>query len=236
MSIYVVGDTKKLFPEMDEGREKFLTDVPHEGENIDRLNPWYCELTGLYHMWKNSDAYYVGLEHYRRFFESVKTPRMRMGIAEAQEILEKCDMIVTDYHHGPKYTALDWFKDSKFDDGSSYIVYLDKFVDVLDDKDKEGFKEYLVRHSLVQCNMFIGKRPVMDRWCRFIFGALSKYDKLVPPSKKHGRLQGYFAEHMFGYWLEKERVPLFKAPKVEMEYVERGGVYPVKTGYINAPA
>ena len=171
MAIIVVGSTKNMFPEMDEGREKFLIDVPHKGENIDRLNPWYCELTGLYYLWKNSSAFYVGLEHYRRFFASTKRAKSRMDIAEAQEILENCDMIVTEYCHGPKYTALDWFKDSKF------IYHLDKFVDILDDDDKTGFKEYLVRHSLIQCNMFIGKRPVMDRWCRYIFELLAKYKK-----------------------------------------------------------
>ena len=222
MAIIVVGSTKNMFPEMDGGREKFLIDVPHDGDNIDRLNPWYCELTGLYYLWKNSDAYYVGLEHYRRFFASVKRAKSRMDIAEAQDILKDHDMIVTEYFHGPKYTALDWFKDAK------YIYHLDKFVDVLDDEDKVGFKEYLTRHSLIQCNMFIGKRPVMDRWCRFIFGLLSKYDAHWAPSEKNRRMDGYFAEHMFGYWLEKERVPIFKAPKVEIDYVLRAGIVPMR--------
>lgn len=220
MAIIVVGSTKNMFPELDEGREKFVIDVPHEGDNIDRLNPWYCELTGLYYLWKNSDAYYVGLEHYRRFFASTRKEKSRMDIKEAGEILETHDMIVTEYFHGPKYTALDWFKDSKF------IYHLDKFVDVLDDTDKAGFKEYLVRHSLIQCNMFIGKRPVMERWCNYIFELLSKYDKLSPPSANNKRMNGYFAEHIFGYWLEKEKVPIFKAPKVEIDYVLRAGIVP----------
>ena len=70
MAIVVVGSSKNMFPELDEGREKFLIDEPHSVDNIDGRNPWYCELTGLYWLWKNSDAYYVGLEHYRRYFES----------------------------------------------------------------------------------------------------------------------------------------------------------------------
>jgi len=230
MSIYVVGDTKKMFPELDEGREKFLTDVPHDGPNIDRLNKWYCELTGLYHLWKNSDAFYVGLEHYRRFFVSTKHPKMRMGVGEAQEILEKCDMIVTEYSHGPRYSALDWFRDSK------YLEHLEKFMDVLDERDRMGFSQYLRRHELIQCNMFIGKRPVMDRWCRFIFPVLSMYDMHWPPSESNRRMPGYFAEHFFGYWLERERVPLFKAPKCEIEYVERGGMREAPVGYAIPPA
>lgn len=230
MSIYVVGDTSKQFPELDEGREKFLTDIPHEGENIDPLNPWYCELTGLFHMWKNSDAFYVGLEHYRRFFLSMKYPKRRMGIDEAQKILDKCDMIVTEYNHGPRYDAARWFADSK------YTGHLERFMEVLDPETREGFNAYLHRHTLIVCNMFIGKRPVMERWCNYIFDLLVKYGKHVQLNASNRRMPGYFAEHIFGYWLEKEKVPLFKAPKVDIEYIERNGIGEATTGYVNVQA
>ena len=221
MAILVVGSTDKMFPELDEGREKFLVDVPHAGDNIDRLNPWYCELTGLYWMWRNRSTEYVGLEHYRRFFASVKTEKRRMGIAEAQEIIEGGhDMIVTEYFHGPRYTALDWFRDS------NYLRYLEKFMSVLSKADRDGFDGYLRRHSLIQCNMFIGRRRVMERWCEFIFDVLSRYDRAERPGEGNRRMDGYFAEHFFGYWLERERVPVLKAPKVEIDYVVRAGIVP----------
>jgi len=48
--------------------DKFGAACDDTGDNISDKNPYYCELTGLYWMWKNVKADYCGLVHYRRYF------------------------------------------------------------------------------------------------------------------------------------------------------------------------
>ena len=73
------------------------------GDNISELNPYFSELTGLYWMWKNSDADIIGLCHYRRYFKGKNGK-----LIEEQEILDylsdydiilpkKSDLIKTPY-------------------------------------------------------------------------------------------------------------------------------------------
>lgn len=70
-------------------------------DNISTKNPNYCELTAIYWAWKNLDAEYYGLFHYRRFYSFTDTQydtssdshrMVRLG-SLSQEVFEKYGLL-----------------------------------------------------------------------------------------------------------------------------------------------
>ena len=64
-----------------EGKDDLGYVGDNTGDNISIKNPKFCELTGLYWAWKNLDAEYLGLAHYRRHFTLKKKSQRKKLIA-----------------------------------------------------------------------------------------------------------------------------------------------------------
>ena len=204
MSIYVVGSSRNRFLPLDDIRTKFLVDQKHDGPNIDGLNPMFCELTGLFHMWKNCTDDIVGLEHYRRYLSADgKTP---VGRKKIEELLGKYDVLTLgiDYKTRPVFSYFYLSKPELVQPFKDYVTHLGAVVG----KDySRRCENYLNGTRHVLGNMFIAKREFMDEYCRYLFGTLMSFNayRMATGKPVLPRMYGYFSEFLFGCYLDWSR-------------------------------
>lgn len=200
MKIYVIGSSKNKFLPLNNIRQKFFIDHPHEGSNIDFLNPWYCELTGLYYLWQNCNDDIVGLEHYRRYF--VNRKNQPLSEAEIRKLLENNDIICVRANYNRRRPPKTWLiKNGKWNDMLKFLTFIKVYVG-------EDYYNVCVSHLNGDWhalgNMFICRKELIDEYCKFIFDVTGQY---IEAERQFGRtlpkrILGYFTEFLFGAWLK----------------------------------
>jgi len=197
--IYVVGDSSKKFLPLDSIRTKFLVDQKHEGDNIDGMNPTFCELTGLYYMWKHDRDEIVGLEHYRRYLSlDGKTPIREF---EIRKQLERGDLLCSTVNYGRSSIGSFFMKMRMAD----WLFKLFAFLEVTEGKEYAEFcHSYIDGNRHVLGNIFIARRELLDEYAQYLFKNLVNFQQaeLVNRRNIKKRIMGYLAEFLFGAWLE----------------------------------
>ena len=193
--IHVIGSSKNKFL-LTPFREKFIVDEPHDGDNIDNMNPWYCEITGLYHIWKYDKDDIIGLEHYRRYF--LNDDNRVLSLENAKEKLKDCDILLRRFQY-KRYGLRDGFAWLESEDMMKYLI---EFLYTCGDDKFAIFclHELETQPEMSQCNMFIGKAAVVNKYCKWIFNALknANFEKF----KEKPRIFGFLTEFVFLAWLK----------------------------------
>lgn len=170
------------------------------GENISDKNSSYCELTGLYWLWKHSDADYVGLVHYRRYFINGFLGDY-LSKEDVFRYLKDYDIIVPIKSKSCGGSVIEeairFFISQKDLDKVREII-LEIYPDYIND-----FDNFINGHEM-HCNcMFISSKKLIDEYCEWIFTILGELEKNIDLSEYEGnraRLFGYFAEFLFNVW------------------------------------
>lgn len=211
----LVGANKNI------GEKNYLRD--NQGDNnISDRNFTFCELTGLYWIWKNSKDDIVGLCHYRRYFGKNKRFFKQNSILTKNDILKQLndyDVILPskgmNEYNG--YTAEAFFNknhDHKVWEMCRQIIsennkdYLDAFNWF--SKEKTGY-----------CyNMFIMSREMMDEYCSWLFPILFELDKKIDYSRYDSyntRMIGFVAERLINVWVHKKQLTVKEFPVFSTE-------------------
>lgn len=195
------------------------------GDNISEKNPNFCELTGLYWAWKNLDADYLGLAHYRRHFSIKKNKNDKRGCVltgeKLEAILADIDVVL------PK--PRNYFIETNY---SQYVHAhhaedLDTTREIISEMYPEYLKAYdasMKRTTGHRFNMFIMRRDLADAWCTWLFDILFELEKrldISQYSKNDARVFGFVGERLLDVWLETNEIKYRELPWVFMENQNR---------------
>ena len=214
---------------------KWLLD--NTGENISHKNKFYGEYTFHFWFWKNmlnkiADNQWIGFCAYRRFWSNQKNNKDSQSIYEAAlndipDEWNNYDAIIGDHTHLDyikwikvlKYGKIAFLRNplvlfkSKRNIRFQFDMFhgngvLDKAVELLDDKDKQDFKNYIIKNtSYNQGNMFICKsKEIINEYYKTIFKWLNKCEDLFGfDLDGYGKIRVYafLAERFLPYWFNK---------------------------------
>ncbi|MCI6930956.1 DUF4422 domain-containing protein [Methanobrevibacter boviskoreani] len=192
-----------------DGKDNLGFTSDDSGDNISSRNPDYCELTGLYWMWKNSNADILGLCHYRRYFKN-KGHKIKKG--EIEEYLKDYDIIL------PKKKEL--IKKSLFENykGTYFIDVLNTTREIIKEKYPDYLKDYdKVIHgsSFSNFNMFIMSKELMDKYCDWLFNIIIELENRIN-LQTIPRILGLISESILNVWVEHNKL---KVKGLDIKYI-----------------
>ena len=180
------------------------------GENIAVKNPYYCELTVLYWIWKNDrDSDYIGLCHYRRYFTTAalsRSPEHILNGRQIKDLLQHYDVLVArkEYSHRGVWQAyLDCGREKDLLQTEQAVrkLYPD-YLDVFYKEFRDGVGNY-------PANMMVCSRRVLDAYCTWLFAILEEVERntdLTGYTVQEARIYGYLSERLLGVWLAKQNL------------------------------
>lgn len=215
------------------GKESLGYQRDDEGENISDLNPFFCELTGLYWAWKNLEADYIGLAHYRRHFSSAPRSRDVWGsVLKYDDIKDDLGSIRVFVPSKRRYWIETLYSHYEH---THYANQLDETEIIIAQKYPEystSFKRVCKQRWGYMFNMMIMERELFAQYCVWLFDILFELrnrlgeEGLTP---FHSRYYGRVSEIIFNVWLEEKlktgeikRKEVKEIPVVHMEKINWG--------------
>lgn len=224
-----------------EGKQDLGYIGDNTGNNISIKNSNYCELTAIYWAWKNLEADYIGLVHYRRYFTKhnfrncEKKKQDILLKSDFENILKDADIIVPDKRKYYIETIRSHYNHS----------YYEKDLNETENIIKEIYPKYSVAFNKVMnrtwahmFNMFVMRKDYFDEYCEWLFNILFELEKRIDISNyttMEARVFGFISELLLDVWLETKQIEYKEINVSFMEkqnWLKKGGLF-LKRKFIN---
>ena len=197
------------------------------GDNISRKNPFYCELTGQYWIWKNDDTSDVkGLCHYRRYLW-LNEPPARI-VKRSFGSLNDCAELITTDGLLDLLTQYDCLLPRAYAFSSDTIR--SQFVNWHGEENlrimyravKKISPEYLPtmerifeRRYVHFANIIIARREVFDEYSAWLFAVLFEAERQVDlANPANARLFGYLSERLLNVYVAHKNLKFKELPEI----------------------
>lgn len=238
ISIYIATQAERDFPKSND-YIPMMVGKPNEnlsrgvndgiGDSISSKNPFYCELTGHYWIWKNdhqSDV--VGLAHYRRYLWVNDVSRrickkIFKTLADCEPFLDTQN-VTEIFTKGTHDIILPRpFVFSGGDIRNQFIEAHDKenFL-LMIDAIKRHCPDYMKSFDTVFgrrfgyfANLLITKKPLFDEYSEWLFKILQDiedHDDLT--DKKNLRMMGFIAERLLNLYVVHNNLKIKEVPQI----------------------
>ena len=190
------------------------------GDSISLKNPSFCELTGIYWAWKNLEADYVGLCHYRRYF-SLKPGKDKwasiLTSSQAEELLMQSPVVLpkkrnylietvyNQYVHAHPAEPLDLALQLVSQQSEAYAAAAAQL--------KKTTRTHIY-------NMFLMRRDIFDHYCSWLFDILFQVEAAIDTSSYSAydaRVFGFLSERLLDIWLTANDIGYTEIPVMYME-------------------
>lgn len=172
------------------------------GDNISDRNRSYCELTGIYWLWKNMSCDIIGICHYRRYF--IREERL-LNQAQVEETIQKYPIIVPDSTYVMAKEQIGSIQEHY--DECHNLRDMAVCREVLQQKYPEYVLafDYSMKITLfTRGNMWITRKEIFDRYCEWLFDILFEVEARINITKYDDyqkRVMGFLSERLFRVWL-----------------------------------
>lgn len=207
------------------------------GDSISEKNAGFCELTGLYWIWKNCRDEYKGLVHYRRYFGKsnlINTSRYVYTYVELLDFLEKYD-IVLPY----KEFFLQNAKEELLVSCCTEDIFV-KLRKIIEEKHTEylyDFDRYFSENRSVLFNMMFCRSELFDQYSEWLFSVLFELEKQVNLESLNDyqkRLFGFLSERLLNVWIRKKQLKCKYVSVVNTEMKLFDRINLIRRRYTNA--